>query len=128
MTDEITVETVRLTGWTTFEDNATSIRALLFGAMVDRAFPVVQQYRSDLFHDARWIAENVTGPTTFDYVVRESGTNLGDSAKIAVKIGAGESAKFYRVELVENRGLWSAVFTNVPLSQVADLDDIEREV
>lgn len=123
-----TTETVRLTGWLSFEEGATSIRALLFGAMVDRAFPVVREYRSDLYHDAQWLAEFVNGPTTFDYLVRSSGTNLSDSvnvdhnsARIAVAIGAGATAKFYRVELVEVEGLWSAVFTDVPLSQVADL-------
>jgi len=120
-TEQPTTETVRLTGWMSFEDGATSIRALLFGALVDRAILVVQHYRSDLFHDALWIDEFVTGPTTFDYVVRESGTNLGESAKVWVSISAGDAAKFYRVELVEDGGLWSAVFTDVPLSQVAAL-------
>ena len=36
-----------------------SIRALLFGAMLDRAQSVVELYRSDLFHDALWIEKYV---------------------------------------------------------------------
>ena len=111
------VERVSLTGWGTFEDLQTSIRALLFGQLVIRATPVVQEYVSDLFHDANWITEHVTGPCTFDWLARTSGTNIDESARIQVQIGA-PGAVFYRVQVIEERGMWSAVFTQIPLDEV----------
>jgi len=120
-----TIEKVRLTGWGTFEDLHLSIRALLFGHMVKRAIPVVHEYHSDLFHDANWITEHVNGPCTFDWLARESGTNISltdapsgaNAAVIGVQIGA-PGGVFYRIELVEERGMWSAIFTQIPLDEV----------
>lgn len=88
MNDQITTPTSltsehRLVGWGTFEDLSSSILALLFGHMVRLAAPVVEEYHSDLFHDAEWIRKNVTGPTSFDFVVRTSGTHVGQIARVA---------------------------------------------
>lgn len=125
MSDTTTTRTekVRLTGWGTFDELGRSIKALLFGEMVKRATPVVEQYHSDLFHDALWINETVTGPTTIDFLVRTSGTNTGlagvvpNSAVIGVEIGA-PGGVFYEIELVTENGMWSAIFTQIPLTEV----------
>jgi len=118
-------EKVRLVGWGTFEDLQLSIRARLFGELVKRATPVVKEYESDLFHDANWLTQHVNGPCTFDWLVRDSGTNISltdapsgaNAAVIGVQIGA-PGGVFYRVELVEERGQWSAIFTWIPLDEV----------
>lgn len=121
-----TTEKVRLYGWIDdFAEGARPIRAILFGEMVRRATPIMEHFQSDLFHDAIWINENVNGVTAFDWLIRPSGTNLSanpdptlNDARIGVKIGAGEGAAFYRIELISEDGYWSALFTNVPLDEI----------
>jgi hypothetical protein len=127
MTTTTSTETVteRLTGWGTFEQ--LHVLPLLFGQMVKRAIPVVQEYHSDLYHDAFWLEQNVTGETEFDFLVRTSGTNIGNSARIGVEIGA-PGGVFYRVKVYilrdrwglpeEPSGMWMVDFTRVPLEEV----------
>lgn len=117
-------ERVRLTGWFDWEEGKESIRALLFGAMVERAIPVTKHYLSDLYHDAVFVAEKVNGPTTFDWLVRQCGTDLNDTAHTQVNLGPGSDAVFYRVTLLAERGLWFADFTTVPLAEVAGLGKV----
>lgn len=116
--------TVRLVGWCEFND---SVRALLFGHMVKLAKPIVQEYQSDLYHDAMWLAENVTGARTFEWLVRPSGTNIDGSAEMGVKIGTSHNSRFYIVKVFNgrerigsdpNEGDWHATFTRVPLMDV----------
>lgn len=105
-------DTVRLYGWCEdWTEAAGTVRARLFGEMLTRALPVVQQFHSDLFHDAHWLDTNLVGPCEFDYLVRVSGTNIGESARIGVQIGAGRGFVLYRVALTVERGMWSATFT-----------------
>lgn len=70
--------TVRLgyeTGNTTINESA---RAGVFARLVGITRPILAHYTSDLYHDARWIAEHVTGDDfTFYYGVRETGTSIG---------------------------------------------------
>jgi hypothetical protein len=55
-----------------------SVRALLFGVLADLSAPTVTRFRSDWFHDARWIMEHVTtAPCTFHYAWNDSGTDIG---------------------------------------------------
>jgi hypothetical protein len=55
-----------------------SVRALLFGVLADLSAPTVTRFRSDWFHDARWIGEHVTtAPCTFHYAWNDSGTDIG---------------------------------------------------
>lgn len=88
--------------------DATSIRAGMFGEMVKLAAPVLRAYHSDLFHDALWIAEKVMGPIEFDWLVREMGTHIGETAGIAPR-ASGDI--MYRVTLKVERGTWSVTFT-----------------
>ena len=64
--------------WGGWEDNGpeSTPRALLFGAILDRAWPIVKEYRSDLYRDATQIREaNLSPGKTYWFVVREWGTH-----------------------------------------------------
>lgn len=78
------------------EGDANSMRALLFGLLADRAFPIVEHYRSDLYHDANWLRRYVTGPGVFFFAVRTSGTSIGDDERLVSLY----NDHAYRVELV----------------------------
>lgn len=108
------VERVRLYGVTdTWSAAASVVRALLFGAMVERARPVVQHYLSDLYHDAVWVSEHVVGATEFLWMVRENGTDLGELAQVQERISSREPRVLYHVALTEERGTWWATFTTL---------------
>jgi hypothetical protein len=102
---------IRLTGW--FDQINDSVRALLFGGMVNRS-QLIEHYRSDLYHDARWIATNVNGPVTFYWAPRTWGTHIGTDRSL---VGTADRGKLlYRVDLICDQGLWSVTFTGEPLS------------
>lgn len=98
----------------------TSIRALLFGAMVQRAVRTLGAYHSDLFHDALWLEKNFTGePLTFEWLARESGTNIGESAEAALRMNPTRRSVFYRIEVTQSRTtMWVATFTVVDHEEV----------
>lgn len=117
---------VQLTGWNEeWPQIAESVMACVFGAMVSRSVVVTEHYRSDLFHDATWMREKLQGWMTFDWLVREWGTNIAESARVGVEIGAGSKAVFYRIKLLHERGMWYALFTTVPLDEVPGLPRID---
>lgn len=101
------IETHRLVGWGDFEDLHDQIRSRLFGHLARLAAPVVVEYHSDLYRDAQWIAENVTGPCEMDFVVRYHGTFLGmvgaewNMARTHIQStsGHGETDRFYYLSL-----------------------------
>lgn len=109
-------ETVRLWGWESdWSVAAAHVTALLFGEMVQRALPVVDRYHSDLYHDALLLAdpEGPLGaePKPFPWMVRECGTNFGESALVQEQISHGENRVLYLVTVFqENGGLWSVRF------------------
>lgn len=110
-------ETVGLCyGWSfSDETNGTSILAHLFGQMVKRATPVVHSYQGDLFHDAEWLRKYVTGECEFFWMVRECGTNLGESAIVQEEISSTEPRVLYHVALrdANGRNKWEVTFTEV---------------
>lgn len=108
-------ETVGLTSGYTFEDEGkgTTILAHLYGQMVKRAIPVVSHYLSDLFHDAEWLRAHVTGPTEFLWMVRESGTQLGESAVTWEYLSTSEPRVLYHVALTRERYTWRVTFTEL---------------
>lgn len=79
----------------------TSVHALTFGHLADLAAPIVTRYRSDLFHDAQWIARNVTvSGAVFYFGCDESGTAIGlDGGPVA----CSRPSHVWRVELVATR-------------------------
>jgi len=100
---------LRIVGWGTFEELSNSILHGVFGEMVKRATPVIKFYHGDLFTDAEWLRRNVTGPTSFEFCVRTSGTGIGESAPITADLNEG-NAFLYRVTLTEKEGAWSVRF------------------
>jgi hypothetical protein len=100
-------EAIRLTGW--FEQINDSVRALLFGELLKRAQPI-EHYPSDLYHDAHWIAEHVTGAMTFYWAARTWGSDIGTDRDLVAAAAAGKVV--YRVELTCDRGEWSVAFTS----------------
>lgn len=86
MSDIVNGTNIRLVGWGKWSDLRLAVLHRLFGEMVKRAMPVVKEYHGDLFIDAEWLAENVTGETTFQYLVRHSGTTVGPNAPYMASI------------------------------------------
>jgi hypothetical protein len=122
-----THDTVRLYGWEpNWAQAKRPVLALLFGHMVRRATPVMHEYQSDLYHDALWLEQHCVPGTSFDWLVRPSGTNLSthpdthqNCAHIGVRIGAGPGAVLYRVTLRDDGdGQYFADFTEVPFEQI----------
>lgn len=60
----------------------STVRATTFAKMVELAKDKIQYYISDLYHDALWLNQELNGPGEFEWVVRESGTWIGETAKI----------------------------------------------
>lgn len=108
----MTTETKRLFGWVRDWDEArTPVLALLFGELVKRAAPIVQEYQSDLFHDAAWLQGHVNGPTEFYWMARHSGTNMDGAAVIWEQITTTEPRELYHVALTVDGGAWYVTFT-----------------
>lgn len=90
----------------TFEDQKTSICAKIFGTLIKLAEGRVEHYRGDLFHDALWLSENITGAMSFDWVARESGTFIGEVC-LHVKDDEWANTARYRFSLrVEGNSKW----------------------
>jgi len=87
-----------------WDDIATGLRAKTFEVMLELA-ERVKHYRSDLYHDAMWLEERLTGPMQYDWIARESGTFIGEVvAQIALSEWDG-SVK-YRFELLNDERRW----------------------
>lgn len=109
-------ERVRLWGWDS--QHQPCVNSLLFGEMVRQAQPTLRHYQGDLYHDAAWMARHVTGPTSFWWVHREWGTNIGGDFEImlpaVLNANRGNDIVALRIDLVVEEGLWSADFTRLP--------------
>ena len=85
-------------------DNST--KALFFGVLADLAWPIVENYRSDLYHDADFVRK-LTGPTEFYYAAAPQGTSIGQTGKDASYRGPD----VWHIELVRDRYKWIARVT-----------------
>lgn len=81
-----------------WEMSHTTIKSKTFGVLVELSESRITNYRSDLWHDALWIDKFVTGPTTFEWVVRDYGTHIGEAAEVYDIERHGAAIK-YRFEL-----------------------------
>ncbi len=89
-----------------WEDIQTTVRANVFAILMDLSNDRVKYYKSDLYHDAIWLSENITGCMQFDWVVRESGTFIGEVTRY-VKDEEWSDAVRYRFEiLVDDSRKW----------------------
>ena len=97
-----------------------SMRAMVFGHLVDLTDNVVKRYRSDLYHDARWLRDYFAEAITFYFAVREAGTSIGDSRKDVSLIGY---AALYRVDIVkEERNYGESWYVSIGIED----DDMPR--
>lgn len=48
-----------------------------FGELLKLAFPTVEHYHSDFYHDAQWLEKHLTGEMTFFFGFDEYGTAIG---------------------------------------------------
>ena len=105
-------ETVPLYGWTEWTPSTgETIRARLFGELLKRSAWIVEEFQSDLFHDAQWLRDNVNGPCEFLFMARRHGTNIAESAEVHERISSREPRTLWHVALTEERGEWSVTFT-----------------
>jgi hypothetical protein len=96
-------------------DFGASVKGLLFAKLAEKAVPIVKHYLGDLYHDAAWLDAHVTGPCTFYYSVRLTGTSIGENASL-VEIGA---YKMWRVTLDHTAsGFWASDMTEIELSPI----------
>lgn len=122
-----TIETVTLTNGEFDNDGeARSLRALLFGAMLDRAESVVKHYRSDLFHDALWIEKYVASEMAWFWMVRTYGTHIGTDLGAAYTTwGKDADNVTYKVTLTKTRISWQVSFevmpTDLPVTTALDV-------
>lgn len=99
-------ETIDLWGWGK-EYDSDVLPQRIFGHLVRLAAPVVKEYHGDLYHDAMWVKETISGPTEFLFLVRHSGTHIGPSAQLMFD-SLSTNAVLYRVSLsVDERGRWT---------------------
>lgn len=79
----------------------TRVRQLVFGFLIEFAQSVITAYRSDLYHDAMWLAEYMAGDEfTFWWSVDESGTSIGMEP-----IGLRRCTYFLRAKVVDSRAI-----------------------
>lgn len=75
---------------------------LVFGELMNLAWPIVIHYRSDLYHDAEWLRDNLQVSVPFYYGVRDTGTDIW----LAGVIGFKSNLHKYRCELtLDENGL-----------------------
>lgn len=115
------VETSTLVYCTEWATGESTIRACVFGKMVELAKDVVTNYVSDLYHDAQWIALTLDGPRSFEYVVRDYGTHVGESATY-IKIEEDSTARKYRFDLFNDDGRWKLTISQASVAKEDPLD------
>jgi hypothetical protein len=96
-------------------------RASLFGVLADLAWPHVEHYRSDLYHDAQWLEHYVQEPCEFYFGCDAWGTAIGmdkDLVRISRK-------NVWRIELLceaslhtVTTGTWYVRTTELPAVKV----------
>ncbi len=60
------------------------VPALVFGHLADLCAPVLQAFRSDLYHDAVWLQQNLTGQAvSFFFAYTDSSTFIGVDERLA---------------------------------------------
>lgn len=108
-----------------WSDCESTICSTVFGRMLDIAQDTLKAYRSDLFHDAIWLQANLTGPMSFDWIVRDSGTHIGEVVQHINQDEWFNSAK-YRFDIREegSYGRWMLdIYEAVPMNNEPGIED-----
>lgn len=108
MTDKVwmLINTSTLVYGGDWKDAESSIRAKVFGHMVELSRDRVKFYQSDLFHDALWLKEEMIGPMSFEWVVRESGTHIGDICRYVKDDDFSNCARYRLVVREDEKSRW----------------------
>lgn len=102
--DIVNGQRIRLFGWS--DKLESPVLSGIFGEMVRRSAGIIEHYHGDLYHDARWIHDNVTGPCSFYWTPRECGTYVGIYLPDSVRGGS----VLYRVTVECDHGVWYVTF------------------
>lgn len=106
---------IPLVGWGDYESLRDQIIARTFGHMIRLATPVVKEYHSDLYHDAANLPgiiesgmNQMETSTSFFFVVRHSGTWLGEMALSADAQAHGDDTlRLYWISIwCDDRKAW----------------------
>ncbi len=104
----------------TLDEQLYGVTPALFHELATLAWPVVEHYRGDLYHDAHWLDHFVSGYpswkgamddvcTHFFYGVRQSGTSIGtDPRYVAIN-----SDKMYEITLTNDDGKWDVEIEDI---------------
>lgn len=108
MTDKVwmLINTSTLVYGGDWKDAESSIRAKVFGHMVELSRDRVKFYQSDLFHDALWLKEEMIGPMSFEWVVRESGTHIGDICRYVKDYDFSNCVRYRLVVREDEKSRW----------------------
>ena len=107
-----------------WETSGSTIKATIFGLLIELAEGRMTNYRSDLWHDARWIDEYVTGPMEIQWVLRDWGTHIGESAATYNYGNFGGNAWKYKFELEDNDGKWNlTIYEGSPVQELPNVPD-----
>jgi hypothetical protein len=91
----------------------------VFGHMVQLARPVMVAYHSDLYHDALWLDQNLSGAEyTFFWSFNDTGTIIGTPGN---EIGRRKYAYLFRVAVVNGRA--TLTISDAPDSEQVDAVD-----
>lgn len=106
-----------------WKDAESSIRAKVFGHLVELSRDRVKFYQSDLFHDAIWLKEEMTGPMSFEWIARESGTHIGEVCQY-VKDDEFTNCTRYRFEVLgDEKNRWILTIYEFKEKQTCTSDD-----
>lgn len=82
--------------------SVVGVHQRVFGELLNATVDKVEHYRSDYYHDARWIAEHLDGPMTFFFGYDDYGTAIGlDKSLVSMM-----RKNVLTVELSVDRGTW----------------------
>jgi hypothetical protein len=109
-------------GGCTLEEQLRGVRPMLCHHLFSLAWPVVKQFRGDLYHDALWVEKYINvdevgnGPVMhFYYGVREYGTAIGTNPEYIIRFG---NDLLYKVTLINtNNGMWDAEICEIPATK-----------
>lgn len=91
-----------------FDHCSSTLKAMIFGMLVDLSERRLHMYKSDLFHDALWLETKLNGPMEFYWIVRDSGTHMGDEEFVGqvVKAFGSQDHWLYKLKLDNDNGVW----------------------
>lgn len=81
--------------------------SLLFAELVKRS-ACVEHYHGDLFHDALWLNEHMTGEGAFYWLAHESGTHIGTDSTLVRYLHETDPMFCFVISQDPRLGVWHA--------------------